>query len=568
MHDALKRLIAAGPALACIVNLGCGAPADRGGTLIVGLSADPDSWNPYTTRDASTASLLELLYPRLLRETGAGPGAGFRPWLAESWSFSEDRLTLSFDLRGDARWSDGTAVTCDDVSFTWRAQISDDLGWQGRQYKRRIRAVECPEPHRAVFRFTEAYPDQLLDANDNAIVPGSYAEVPLGDWRATPWHDRAVTCGPFRLASVTPGQEAVLERDPLWWDAGTVRPDRVVLRVYGDAVTVVERFLDGEVDVVPRVPARQVPAIENREGHRVVRRPSMTYTFVAWNMLEPGAYMSDRRLRGCAAGDCAESVADILRLRKERPHPVLSDPLVRRAFDHAIDRRDLIEGLWGGWARELHTPIVSSLWAHEEIAGRAFDPARARALLEQAGWIDTDGDGVRERAGRRLSLRILVYASNASWADAAGRIAEGLRLVGAEAAPEPVPRGEFVRRAWDKDFDAVISAWRAGTRVEPQLLFHTRAALDRGNNLGAWSTPLSDALLDRGASATRREQAAGAWSEWQRAFHAEAPYSILAEHVDPVGLSARVRGATPTTLNPFDDLQLWWIAPAGAVAER
>jgi len=564
---------------AAALLVGCGgtsAPAPvrtgsapiRGGSLIVALGSDPDAWNPYTTRDAATAAILESLYPRLVREVAGGRDSGFEPWLATSWEFSEDRRTLTFRMRDDARWSDGSAVTCADVEFTYRAQTSEGLAWPGREYKSRIAGIECPDPRTVAFRFEAAYPDQILDANDNAIVPRAYGDVPLEDWRATVWEDRAVTCGPFRVASVIPGQEAVLERDPSWWDADRVLPDRVVFRVYPDATAAVERWLDGEVDVLRRVPASRLAEAAARSDVRVVRGPSMGWTFVVWNTLERGAYAEDRARRGCGgdAAGCDESPDDILRLRRDRPHPILADPAVRAALDRAIDRADLIEGLLAGNARPLHTPIVSSLWAHVDVAGRPFDPGAAARALDAAGWTDRDGDGIRARDGRRMTLRVAVLAGNPTWTDAAERIVSELHAVGVDASVEPLPRAEFVQRVWDKDFDAAISAWRAGTHIEPHLLFHTRAAIDRGNNLGAWSTPESDALLDRAASARTREDAGPAWAAWQDLFHEETPYSILFETMEATGLSARVHDASPTALNPFHDLHRWWLEPADPTA--
>ena len=88
----------------------------RGGTLVVALRADIDSWNPYTTHDATAANILDLLYPRLLLETSSDrEGLSFDPRLAGSWEFTADRLQLTFHLVEGAQWSNGTPVTCEDV---------------------------------------------------------------------------------------------------------------------------------------------------------------------------------------------------------------------------------------------------------------------------------------------------------------------------------------------------------------------------------------------------------------------------------------------------------------------
>ena len=137
------RLVCAALLLLC----GCNGDIDNvglsGGTLVVALPGDVDSWNPYTTHDATSAALLDLLYPRLVLERGGDDGrTEFEPWLAESWEFSTDRLSLTFRLRPAARWSDGSPVTCSDVAFTHRIQIADELAWAGAFIKSRISSVE------------------------------------------------------------------------------------------------------------------------------------------------------------------------------------------------------------------------------------------------------------------------------------------------------------------------------------------------------------------------------------------------------------------------------------------
>jgi len=532
--------------------------------FVVALQADVDSWNPYTTHEATSAGVLDLLYPRLLVEKASGESSSFEPWLARSWEFSPDRLRLTFHLREDAVWSNGAPVTCEDVRFTYGVQISDELAWSGAFLKDRISEVECPDDATAIFVFTEAYAGQLLDANDDAIVPAVYGDVPLEAWAATLWEKRIVTCGPFRLASVAPAQEAIFERDPTWWNAVTTRLDRVVLRIYPDATGILPRLLDGEVDLMLKVPPLRASEVASRDDLTLERMPSLSYTYLGWNTLESGAYLPDRRARGCGGQPpCRDAEADLQKLRREHAHPVLGDPAVRRALTLAIDRKDIVDGLWDGNARVGSSPVVSSLWAHDVDTAVDFDPRLAAELLDRAGWRDDDGDGLREKSGVRMRIGAIVNAENRVRRDALERVATSLSRVGVELIPEPLPRAEFVARARDKNFDAVCSGWWAGTRIEPQNLLHSRAALDRGNNLGSWSTPESDALLDRAAGATTRDEALPLWRQWQGIFREQQPLTILYEEERLLGLGAGVHAPTPNFLNPFQNLHEWWIAPQG-----
>ena len=571
-HSEPRLLAAALAALA--LTAGCGAPATAPapvrGDVVVAVRGDVDSFNPYVSDDAASAAVLELLYPRLVRETGfAGGASTLAPWLASSWDRSADGLAVTFHLRPDARWSDGSAVTCEDVRFTWKAQTDEALAWSGAFLKKRVASVSCPDAATAVFRFTEAYADQILDANDDAIVPAAYGAIPRNRWAATRWEDRAVTCGPFKLASVAAGQEAVLVRDPGWWGAEDVALERVVLRVLPDPAAGFLRFLDGDVDLFAKVPPLRADELRVKAGFELIELPSLSYSFIGWNVLAPGAYVVDRKARGCGGGaECAEADADILRLQRTKPHPVLANARVRRALTLGIDRGDIVEGVWRGHALAGSSPIPSPLWAHDPGAALPFDPAAAARLLDEAGFTGRDPDGVRTRAGRRLELRVLLNADNATRRDAFDRAAASLARLGVKLIGDAVPRAEFNARARDKNFDAVLSGWSAGTRIEPQSILSLHAAANRGNGLTSWSTPESEALLARAARATTREEARPLWSDWQAVFREEQPYTILYEERMLVGRGPRLRGDAGPVLDPLQSLHLWRIAPAGAAAVR
>lgn len=245
----------------------------------------------------------------------------------------------------------------------------------------------------------------------------------------------------------------------------------------------------------------------------------------------------------------------------EHPHPILADVRVRRAMTMAIDRADIVEGLWGGHARVGTSPIVSALWAHEPESAIPFNPEGSAAMLAELGWIDSDGDGVREKHGRTLKLHAIVNSESRVRIDVLDRVAANLAAVGVTLVPEPVPRREFVTRARDKHFDIVLGGWFAGTRIEPQNLLHIRAALDRGNNLVSWSSTESDELMDEAAAAPTREEALPLWKRWQRIFQEQQPMTMLYEEQRLLGTNARVHGPAPSYLNPFESLHLWWVEP-------
>ena len=543
-----------------VFSAGCGGAEtpQQKDTLWIGTTGSVDSWNPYTAEGELASPLLDLLYPRLLRETFVDGQTAFEPWLAESWQRSADGLEVTFFLRSDAWWSNGDPVTCEDVSFTFEVQRAKALAWPGAYLKKRIRSVECVGPREVRFRFSEAYPDQILDANDDAIVPVAYRRVPIEKWRATSWENLMVSCGPLTLDTAIDGQDTVLVRDERWWGARRMQIARLVIRSYADTDGVLRAFENEEIDFVPKVPVQYWRETGTKAADRGRFVPSFSYTFLGWNFLHPEAYLRDRRRRGCEGqAYCGETRDDLLRLQREAPHPVLADRRVRRALTLAIDRQDLIDGLLRGKGRIAVSPIVSLLWAHDSRPPLPYRPDESKRLLDEAGWVLAPGDAIRSKDGRRLSIEVLVNADNTLRRQALERIAANLRLVGVLAEIRLLPRGEYIARARAKNFDAIFGGWRVGTRIEPQAILHSDAALEYGNNLGSFLDAESDALLDAASHASSREEARPLWKLWQEVFRWEQPYTMVYEEPLLFAVGRRLLEVKSTAMTPFHRLEEW-----------
>jgi len=175
---------------ALTIAAGCGTgptpdrSAQRARTITIATSVFPSSINEYVaqTRSLDTAFHYFMLYMPLAAEQADfedGP-ATLKPRLARSWSFSEDHRVLTFLLRDDARWSDGTPITADDVRFTWQAQTSPEVGWSGAGTKAGITDVEAVDAYTVRFHYREPYANQLVDAVQGVIVPAHvWRELPL-----------------------------------------------------------------------------------------------------------------------------------------------------------------------------------------------------------------------------------------------------------------------------------------------------------------------------------------------------------------------------------------------------
>ncbi len=543
--------------------------AQRGGTLVVGLKAEPDSPNVYLGKLAESAWVANRTLPRLARDIppGSGEAAGFKPELADRWEWQDDGRTLTFTLHPKGSWSNGQPITCEDVQFTWRAQTSPELAWRMASLKRHITAVECPGPLTAVFRFDTAYPTALMDANDLNILPSSLASIPFAAWRQTDWATQLPAGGAFKLERRTAGSEWVLARHD-GWQGAPEQPllDRIVLRPLPDYSARLNAFLSGDLHIADQIQPVDLPQIAQKPELKVERRTGWSYTYIGWNTVDSAAYADYRkRIEAACAGaeSCPEDPATLSALAVAHPHPLLGDPRVRQALTLGIDRNSIVDTLLTGEGEVPATPILAPLPEHDsQLAPPPFDTKRALALLKEAGFSDSDGDGTLDKGGRPFALNLLVQAGTALRRQASELIQRDLSKLGIAVTITPVENSSFFQTVGRREMDAWIGGWVAPTRVDMTEMLHVNAAAREGNNFGTWIHAEADGLALQ-ARDTRDDAArAVLWHRWERLFATEQPYTLLFRPRYLVGVRRDVHG-TETLLSTdiLNGVETWWLSP-------
>lgn len=322
---------------------------------------------------------LAVLGPTLLT---AGDDA-FEPQLARRW-VRRDSVTVAFELDPRARWHDGVPVTARDVLFTFGRARDPGLAPKLARLLRSIVAVEAEGEGTVVFRFTHAYAEQVYDAVFHvAPLPAHLLDtIPPAELGRSAFVSRPVGDGPYRWVRGVPGTLIELAANEEFFLG---RPDieRVVVRVAADADARINLLLSGEADAMDNIPPppSNLRRVAEHRDLRLVRVPSPTVGYLLYNQRDP----RDRT----------------------RPHPILADPAVRRALTLGLDRPTLVRAVLGETASVPYGPVSPLLWIrHGAPAPSPADRSTARRLLAGRGWVDRDGDGIRERDGVPLSLEL------------------------------------------------------------------------------------------------------------------------------------------------------------------
>ena len=461
------------------------------------------------------------------------------PYLAESWETSEDGTEVTFRLRRDVLWHDGEKTTAFDVAFTYQRVSDPAAGFPNAslwsQYTPGPGGVEVVDSFTVRFRLDRPYPGYLIPWQSLPILPQHLlGDVPLEELSTHPFGTLCpVGNGPFRFLSHTPDDRWVFEANPSFPEelGGRPFPDRYEYRVIPENATLLAELLTGNIDLYIAVLPNQVDQIRAAPGVDVVTFPYRSVSFVAWNT--------------------------------RRPH--LSDPMVRRALTLATPRARLLEGVRRGAGIVANSGVPPHYFGYSASLGDSlgFDPIGAGELLDQAGWVDGDGDGFRENAdGTRLRI-LLKTNSDRERQEVAEVLQAAYRAVGIETELSVLDFGTLVGQITDpesRDFDGVILGWEVGFDVDETDLFHSRAEEGPLAFVGLQDDRI-DSLLDSLRVVPDRDTAFRLWQEYQERILQLQPFTYLYFPHRQDGVSARLNGVELDLRGEWQGIRAWWISP-------
>ncbi len=333
---------------------------EYGGTLVIGSTQKPRHLNPAVQSGIATAVPGTQIFATPIRMDGEWNP---QPYLAESWSISDDNKSITLNLRKNATFHDGAPITSADIKF------SVTIVKENHPFKSMfsgVVSVDMLDKHTAVINFKDARPAALL-AMSGALLPILPKHV-YGDGqeiKTHPANSKTVGSGPFMLEEFAPGQHVVLTKNPNYFIEGRPYLDRIIIKTYKDAISMVLAADNGEVDIVPFL-----------DGTRNIARLKKNSDLSVTN-------------QGYAA------VGPLNWLAFNLNNKYLKDKKVRHAIGYAIDRDFIVNALHSGFSKPATGPIVSgSPFAATNVNKYDLDLDKANALLDEAGF-KADDDGIR-----------------------------------------------------------------------------------------------------------------------------------------------------------------------------
>ncbi|CAA9258322.1 MAG: hypothetical protein AVDCRST_MAG77-2445 [uncultured Chloroflexi bacterium] len=528
-----------------------GSPV-RGGIARIGLNQEPQTLNPYlVSQGATTRVVLTTLeglvavnetseyYPVLAKEVPTTQNGGV----------SADGRTVTYRLREGVKWSDGAAFTSADVAFTWEAIMARDNRVVSRAGYDLIEGVNTPDAATAVVRYKAPYAAYLT--RFPYVLP-KHVLGALPNMNEAPFNRQPVGTGPFVVSEWAAGDKIVMKRNASFRDAGKPYLEGLTFLIIPSREAGIARLRNAEIDVLWDLTESSTAQLKTEQTLRVAVTPSINVERLVLNLAAPA--------------DGAD---------QNRPHPILSDQKVRRALQHAIDTKTIIDKLYAGQAQPAGSPIHMGWAADPSLKPLAFDVNAAKRLLDEAGWAagPAASGGVRSKGGARLTLTVNSTAGDKARELLEQVLQEQWKVIGVDlqiknldstallapwASNGPRARGNFDMLLYstgpDIDPDAHVYGYFHSSQIP------TAANNGAGLNFSRYVNPKVDAALAAAQASVDQARRKASYAEAQKLIAEDLPHLLLFARQSINAFRTAVQGDTPNPWQNFSwDTQNWWL---------
>ncbi len=546
----------------------------KGGVIIEGsFGGDPGTFNPLLCSDTSCQRIVGLMFPGSLGvdpETATmapfGENPRVRGAVVNNWEISEDGTVYTLTFRDDYFWTDGTPVTAYDYQYTWDAIVSGLVDTNQGYFQDVIASIEAVDAQTAVVTLHEPDCNALLYIGFVQPLPGHILGEDFAAINDSPFNfNPDVTAGPFVFGQFRPAELISLLANENYPDAelGYVNSEGFIYKAVPDQTVLVEQFLAGETNVIdtPAVNRRSdIRAAADAGDVQVYSYPGNSWDYMAFNLANPANPQPGEDENG--------------NVIPQEPHPIFGDVRVRQAIAYAVDVDAIIEGAVFGEGSRMPSVMTPSSWAYDDtLEPYPFDPEKAAEMLAEAGWVDTDGDGVLEAQGAmyaedgtEFSFVLYTNEGNTRRAAIATVIQDELAQIGIKVDFQSIDFNTLLDVMYSQTYDAFILGWRAGYPDDPDLTQLFSVGSDLPGSGDNFTSYYNERVSELNAAARRVpgcaiEDRAELYKEIQAIMKDELPYLWLFVQDGMYAARSSVENFGPYPSQMFWNVDMWAVTP-------
>jgi peptide/nickel transport system substrate-binding protein len=482
-------------------------PKVSGGTLINAMTGEPSGLISMIAGESASSAISSNIFNSLLKYD---KNLELEGDLVEHWDISTDQKTITFKLKPNLKWADNKPLTSGDVLFTWQAVTNEKNASPYASDFLLVKKAETPDSQTFRVTYDQAYAPALDSWAGLQILPKHLLEGK--DLHTTAFARNPVGSHYYKLDSWKHGEHLKLSRNANSV-LGPAQIDNLVTRIIPDNSAQFLELMADNIDLMGLDPikySRIIPARpELQKKLALYKELGNSYTYMGFNL----------------------------------KHKPFDDVRVRRAINYAIDKQEIIDGVYLGLGINIASPYKpGTRWSNPTLTPYPYDPAKARALLKEAGFTDSNGDGILERDGKPFSFEIITN-QNKEREKSAVLIQRRLKEVGIDVQIRAIEWASFISRFIKTgDFDVVVLGWGLGLDPDQYNIWHSSQQAPGQFNFIGYNNPKIDKLLEQGRLELNPDKRMDIYHQFSATLLEDCPIIYLSAGYGLTAIHKRVKG--------------------------
>lgn len=462
-----------------------------GDTFVDSSIGDASILNPLLSTDSASSDINTLVFNGLVKYDKSLKLVGD---LAEAWEVSKDNLTITFYLKKNVCWQDGRPFTAADVEFTYKKLIDAKTKSAYKSSYELVKKFEVLDPF--TVRVTYGVPfAPALESWGMGILPKHLLEKV--DINTAKFNSNPVGTGPFKFEDWSRGERIRLKANEDYYDG---RPflDKVLYRIITDQATQLLELKAGGIDSMGLTSDMYITL----KGDSVFTSKYNLYKYIGFSYAYLGFNLKN---------------------------PLFADKNVRKAIAFGINKKEIIDGVLLGLGVEATGPFLPRSWAfNKNVKNTGYDPEKAKTLLKEAGWEDTDKDGILEKSGKKFEFMLMTNQGNKQRELITQMLQQNLKKLGIKVNIRIIAWSSFINEFVDKKkFDAIVLGWQLTPDPDVYDIFHSSKTADKEYNFVSYKNPEVDRLLIEGRSTYDIQKRKKAYNRIHEIIAEELPYVFI-----------------------------------------
>ena len=490
-----------------VKNLNKIYPSQSGGTLLDAMIGEPSGLIYMVAGESAAGAISANIFNKLLKYD---KNLDLEGELAQSWQVSPDQKTITFKLKPNLKWSDGKPLTSADVLWTWHAVIDEKTGSPYASDFQLVKKAEAIDALTFSVTYQQAYAPALDSWAGLQILPEHLLKGQ--DLHTTNFARNPIGSNYYKLDNWAHGENIKLSRNASAV-LGQAKIDKLVTRIIPDSSAQFLELMAGNIDSMSLDPikyARIIPARpELKQKLALYKELGNSYTYLGFNL-------------------------------KRKPY---DDVRVRKAINYAIDKQEIIDGVYLGLGIDIASPYKpGTRWSNPDLKPYPYDPIKAKTLLKEAGFVDSDGDGIVEKDGKPFSFEIITN-QNKEREKSAVLIQRKLKQVGIQVNIRAIEWASFISRFIKTgDFDVVLLGWGLGLDPDQYNIWHSSQQAPGQFNFIGYNNPTIDKLLEQGRVELNPDKRQAIYHEFAKVLLDDSPIVYLSAGYGLTAIHKRVKG--------------------------